>query len=201
MIYLIRHGEIDTHGEKRFIGSTDIPLTENGIRQARQWQVALSDTVFDKIYCSDLDRARRTAEIIGQKRGLTIRNTPALREINLGEFENLPLLEVKNKYPDKWRERGENLFSYRPAGGESFSDLCDRVLPAFEAIAENARGNVLIVAHAGVNRMILCRILGMPPEHLFRIGQEYACLNRIDCSKTPYQLVTLNFRIGSSNWG
>jgi probable phosphoglycerate mutase len=201
MIYLLRHGEIDSGGEKRFIGWTDLPLNENGIRQAEEWRERFADTVFERIYCSDLNRTRRTAEIIGEKRGRRIRNIPALREINLGEFETLPLLEVKNQFPDKWRERGENLFSYRPAGGESFSDLCDRVFPAFEAIAKNATGNVLIVAHAGVNRMILCRILGMPPEHLFRIGQAYACLNRIDCRKMPYQIVTLNFRIGSSNLG
>jgi probable phosphoglycerate mutase len=196
MIYLLRHGEIDSDGEKRFIGWTDLPLNENGIRQAREWQVRLADTVFEKVYCSDLNRTRETAVIIGGKRGLDIRNTPALREINLGEFEALSLSEVKNRFPDKWRERGENIFTYRPAGGESFSDLCDRVLPAFDAITRAATGNILIVAHAGVNRMILCRLLGMPPEHLFRIGQDYAGLNIIDGRRDPYQVVTLNHRAG-----
>jgi probable phosphoglycerate mutase len=197
MIYLLRHGEIDSEGEKRFIGWTDLPLNEDGIRQAREWRARLADTVFETIYCSDLNRTRETAAIIGEKRGLGIRDTPALREIHLGEFETLSLAEVKNRFPDKWRERGENIFSYRPAGGESFSDLCNRVLPAFEAIVKDAVENILIVAHAGVNRMILCRVLGMPPEHLFRIGQDYAGLNIIDCRRKPYQVVTLNLRIGS----
>lgn len=194
MIYLLRHGEINSEGEKRFIGWTDLPLNENGVRQARAWQVKLSDTVFDRIYCSDLNRSRETAAIIGETRSLKIQDTRAFREIHLGEFETLSLSEVKHRFPDKWRERGENLFTYRPAGGESFSDLCDRVLPAFEAITRDATGNILIVAHAGVNRMILCRLLGMPPEHLFRIGQDYAGLNIIDCGRNPHQVVTLNLR-------
>jgi alpha-ribazole phosphatase len=192
MIYLLRHGEIDSEGEKRFIGWTDLPLNENGLQQARGWHERLSGTVFESIYCSDLARAHRTAEIIGENRRLPIRDTPMLREINLGEFEMLPMAEVKTRFPDKWRERGENLFTYRPAGGESFSDLCDRVSPAFETIADDAKGNVLVVAHAGVNRMILCRILGMPPENLFRIGQEYAGLNMLDCRTKPYRVVAMN---------
>ncbi|MFH0731028.1 MAG: alpha-ribazole phosphatase [Pseudomonadota bacterium] len=195
MIYLLRHGEIDSEGEKRFIGWTDLPLNEDGVRQARQWRTKLSDTVFERIYCSDLCRTRRTAEIIGEKRGVDIRDTPALREIHLGEFETLRMAEVKDRFPDKWRERGENLFSYRPMGGESFSDLCDRVLPTFDTIAGDAGGNILIVAHAGVNRMILCRVLGMPPEHLFRIGQDYACLNRIDCGAKPYRVTAMNITL------
>jgi alpha-ribazole phosphatase len=195
MIYLLRHGEIDSEREKRFIGWTDLPLNENGVRQARQWRTKLSGTVFEKIYCSDLCRTRQTAEIICEKRGVDIRDTPALREIHLGEFETLLMAEIKDRFPDKWRERGENLFSYRPVGGESFSDLCDRVLPEFEAIAGDATGNTLIVAHAGVNRMILCRVLGMPPEHLFRIGQDYACLNRIDCGITPYRVTAMNITL------
>lgn len=195
MIYLLRHGEVDSDGEKRFIGWTDLPLNANGVRQARAWHERLSGIPFDSIYCSDLARARKTAQIIAGERRSDVREMRAFREIHLGEWETLSMMEVKTRFPDKWRERGENYFSYRPAGGESFSDLCDRVLPAFEAIAENAAGNALIVAHAGVNRMILCRVLGMLPEHLFRIGQAYACLNRIDCRRKPYQVMAMNITV------
>jgi alpha-ribazole phosphatase len=192
MIFLLRHGEVQSDEEKRFIGWTDVPLSENGIRQARAWQYRFLHTAFERIYCSDLSRARGTAEIIGEKRqqGLTV--MPALREINLGELENLSMRQVRERFPEKWRERGENILSYRPDGGESFSDLRDRVIPVFEDIAGQAKTDVLVISHAGVNRVILCHVLGVPLENLFRIGQAYACLNTIDCRVAPYRVVAIN---------
>ena len=70
----------------------------------------------------------------------------------------------------------------RPEGGESFADVQARVWPAFEGIAAQAQGKAgatLVVAHAGVNRVLLCRLLGMPLAHLFRLGQDYCGLNLI----------------------
>lgn len=192
MIYLLRHGETGSAGDKRFIGWTDVPLNETGISQAESWRVAFAGIGFDHIFSSNLDRTRLTAHIIARDRKITVHEVPELREIHLGELENLPFAEVQNRLPDTWRQRGKDLFAYRPAGGESFADLQQRVLPAFEKIAESAAGPVLIVAHAGVNRIILCHLLGMPPENLFRLGQDYACLNRIDTRKTPRCLVSLN---------
>lgn len=91
MIFLIRHGETESDEEKWFIGWSDVPLSENGIEQARAWQKAFADTKFESIYCSDLSRARCTAEIIYGKRMMPICEIPAMREINLGELENLSM--------------------------------------------------------------------------------------------------------------
>ncbi len=57
-----------------------------------------------------------------------------------------------------------------------------RAVAALEAIVRASRGEVLVVAHGGVNRCLLCHLLGMPLGHLFRLGQEYACLNLLDFS-------------------
>jgi alpha-ribazole phosphatase len=199
MIYLLRHGEIGSAGDKRFIGWTDVPLNETGIGQAESWRVKFANTGFDHIFSSDLDRTRLTAHIIARDRALTVQEVPQLREIRLGELEDLPFAEVQSRLPETWRQRGEDLFAFRPAGGESFADLQERVLPAFERIAGGGTdGNVLIVAHAGVNRVILCHLLGMPPGNLFRLGQDYACLNCIDVKKTPCCVVTLNQCLSSA---
>jgi alpha-ribazole phosphatase len=195
MIFLLRHGEINSDAEKRFIGWTDISLNAKGLHQARQWQRFFSNTTFENVYCSDLIRARRTAEIIGGDRKQCIQETPSLREIRLGEFENLARRDVQERFPEKWRARGENMLSYRPDGGESFNDLCDRVLPFFEQILSRAKADTLIVAHAGVNRVMLCHVLGIPLENMFRIGQDYACLNRIDFRKRPYRVDLMNYQL------
>jgi probable phosphoglycerate mutase len=197
MIYLLRHGEIEHPGGRRFVGQTDFPLNEKGISQAQHWREALSKTAFERIYCSDLTRTRRTAEIIasGQAHPAKIQAAAELREISLGEWDGLLMAEVRERFPEEWRKRGEDFVSYRPPGGESFADLQARAVPFFEQIAalSTASGS-LVVTHAGVIRVILCHILGMPPADLFRLRLDYACLNIVDCEKMPMQLAVMNFR-------
>jgi probable phosphoglycerate mutase len=130
-IYLLRHGEIDQNYPGRFIGQTDLPLTDTGEFQARFWEQELSEVLFSGTHCSDLVRSKNTAQIIAGSRGIPIEVTPELREINLGEWDGLPVSDIKSNFPDEWRMRGENMESYRPPGGESFSDLASRVVPVF----------------------------------------------------------------------
>ncbi len=195
MVYLLRHGETDIQEKKSFIGQTDLPLSRKGFEQAYCRQKELADTVFDRIYCSDLRRACETAQILAENRRVSIHSVPGLREIGLGEWEGLSMSQVRTDFPKEWRKRGENMAEYRPPGGESFADLYERVTPIFEDILRQPGDNCLIVAHAGVNRMILCYILGMPVANLFRLGQDYLGMNIIDCKDTIPKVVSMNLRI------
>jgi probable phosphoglycerate mutase len=111
-----------------------------------------------------------------------------LREIDLGELDGLPVDEVKSRFPGELQRRGENFVTYRPPGGESFADVHARVVPLCEKIVQRAKGNVLIVGHAGVNRVILCHLLAIPLAHLFRLGQDYGSLSIIDNEKGDMRL-------------
>ncbi|GBC59421.1 alpha-ribazole phosphatase [Desulfonema ishimotonii] len=195
MIFLMRHGQTESDGQKRFIGQTDLPLSPEGAAQIRGWRDALASVEFAGIFCSDLTRTRESARILAEGRGADVRAVPELREIDLGEWDGLPMSEVRARFPDAWQERGENLAGYRPPGGESFADVQARAVPAFERIAARTDGNLLIVAHAGVNRVILCHILGMPLSRLFRLGQDYACLNTIVRRKGSWVVAGLNWGI------
>lgn len=187
MIYLFRHGAVDTDG-RRFIGQSDRPLNGEGRRQARAWRNRLEGMDWRGVYASDLDRARETAEILAGKPPTPLRE---LREIHLGDWEEVSMAEIRRTQPERWRERGERMDRFRPPGGESFADLQARVWPAFQALAE-APGPALVVAHAGVNRAILCRLLAMPLWGLFRLGQDPGCLNRIDPTRNPFRVISLN---------
>ena len=78
-------------------------------------------------------------------------------------------------------------------GGESLPDLYARVWPAFEAlVARHAGGTVAVVAHGGSNRAILCRVLGLPPERLLALGQDYGALSVLELSGPRWILRTLN---------
>lgn len=82
----------------------------------------------------------------------------------------------------------------RPPGGESFRDLQARVWPVFEAIARRICGPTLMVTHAGVIRVLLCRLLGMPLENLFCIGQTHGALNIIALRQEGRRIQAMNLR-------
>ncbi|MFC1835916.1 histidine phosphatase family protein [Thermodesulfobacteriota bacterium] len=196
-VYLLRHGEIDTGGVKRFVGQQDLPLSAEGIRQARLWHETLESVVFAGVFCSDLERCCRTAEIVSGAAGNLVRPLPELREICLGDWEGLPREQIRDRFPQQWREREADLTMFRPPGAESFADLEKRVVPAFERAVKEADGDVLIVAHSGVNRVIVRWVLGMPMRNLFLFAQDYACLNMIIHNGGSWQLGGLNLRPGS----
>ena len=196
-IFLLRHGHVEFEGQapgspRRFLGQTDAPLSLKGREQARVWQSELADKNLTGFYASDLVRCAETARIIAGRGAADIRYLPALREIDLGKLEGLSMEHVRTQLPGEWQKRGDDLLGYRPEGGESFDDLEKRVLPVFEDISRDHDGNILIVAHAGVNRVILCHVLGMPLSNLFRIGQSHGCLNILEPHKDFFRVTGLN---------
>ncbi|MEW6697747.1 MAG: alpha-ribazole phosphatase [Bacillota bacterium] len=192
LIYLTRHGAVKINGTKRFIGQTDLPLSGEGIRQAKCLKQELSCVRFSNVFCSDLQRSVQTAGIIAEKHAIRPVACPELREINLGNWEGRTFEEVCRKYPEEFKQRGKDIANYRPTGGESFADCSSRVLNKFNDLVQSSVGNILIAGHAGVNRVILCHILGMPLQHLFRIGQDYGCLNLILLKHFGFRLIKLN---------
>jgi alpha-ribazole phosphatase len=196
-IYLLRHGRImDELSPRRYIGQTDWPLDQTGMRQAQKLADHFSEVSLEKVVCSDLQRSLQTARIITERRQVKIESVVALREVNLGEWDGLTFDAVKNKVPDEWRRRGETLADHRPpGGGESFRDLQDRVVPLFETLSQETHGNFMIVGHAGVNRVILCHLLKMPLKRMFCLNQDYAAVNILLCGEGAWKIQLLNFTV------
>lgn len=176
------------------MGQLDLPLTDEGIRQASYWRDTLAEKDFSAVYSSDLMRCVRTAQIVAGSRSVDLRTISQFREIDLGEWQGLEVDDAKRRFPDQWRERGANLVRYRTPGGESFEDLSARVVPMFVKLVTQGDGDLLIVAHQGVNRMILCHALAMPVSALLRIAQDYGCLNVISHKNGAWQTHALNLR-------
>jgi probable phosphoglycerate mutase len=178
--YLVRHGDTRQDQIRRYIGRTNLPLNAAGRAQARALQKQMADIPFARIYSSDLRRCLETARIIGGPRGSSIRKLPALREINLGEWDGQTMSGISQRFPEEFHRRGLDLPGFRPPGGESFEDLQARVVPAFLDVITRTQGPLLVIAHAGVNRAILCHILGRPLEELLQVPQAFGCLNIIE---------------------
>ncbi len=177
-IYLFRHGETANAGQVCFNGHFDVDLSERGKEQFHLISQSLKGHPLNFVYSSDLKRTALCAEIIAKPHGLKPIAYPELRELSFGEWEGLSVKEVNEKYPDQLDERLKDIEGFKVKGGETFHQLQDRVIPKFEEIvSRHSEGALAIVAHGGVNRIILAHLLGIPMQNIFRIQQEYGACN------------------------
>ena len=191
-IYLVRHGEIAGNQVFRYNGQRDVPLTPKGLDQFRLLAKRLQDRPVSACYTSDLSRCALGADIICAGLGIKPVLRADLREISFGSWEGLSWLELEKKFPEEWRARLADLSNYRVPGGENLLDLSNRIMPAIREITDRHTGEeVVVVAHGGVNRVILLNIIGAPHSSLFRIEQDYGCMNIIDCYADGNQVVKL----------
>ncbi len=194
-IYLFRHGLVQETGKKLFLGRTDPPLRAEGRRQAEAWRTHFAGRPAARIAASPLVRALEFARILAGDRAAAVQIAPGLSEIDLGGWDGRAMAEIRKENPAAWKARGADFAGFRPPGGESFGDVCDRVVPAFEQLAAQPGSDLAIVCHAGVNRVILCHLLGMPLANLFRLGQDPGCLNVIEKGAGGYRVVAVNHTI------
>lgn len=192
IVLLLRHGDSRQDHLKRYVGHMDSRLNETGRAQAERLRHELAEIPFAGFYCSTLRRSLETAQHIAGKRDVGVIPVPDLREISMGLWDGLSMEEVRFTFPDEYRRRGEDPAQHAAPGGESFVDLQKRVIPAFDEILHEGEGPILIVGHAGVNRVLLTHFLGMPLGNLFRLGQDYACLNVIVSEKGLFRVHAMN---------
>jgi alpha-ribazole phosphatase len=212
-LYLVRHGALEGGGQKRYNGSIDIPMSEQGVQQVKAAASFIADHIrnadcakylsyltdvhnaagigqcrgengssgLQSVYCSDLSRAIRSAGIIAETYGLTPVKIPGLRERSFGAWEGMTFTEIKEKFPAEFEAWALNPLRHSPVGGETTEEVKERVVKALDLLLRNHEGDsIAVVAHGGVNRVILCHILGMPLENIFRIEQDYAAVNVIE---------------------
>ena len=100
MIYLARHGETEWNEKGILQGTMDSPLTKKGILEAETLRDTLKEVVFDKVFCSYLERSRKTAEIICEGKDVDIISLDGLQEINYGSWQGTLVSEIKEKHPE-----------------------------------------------------------------------------------------------------
>ena len=180
-LFLVRHGQVEGYEEKRYNGQMNVPLTALGREQSARICERLAVEALAAVYTSDLDRSVYCAEQVAACHGLQARQHAALRELDVGNWEGRTWAELVEAHPEDWQARLRDLVNYRVPGGESLQDAANRVRPALQRIlAEHPDGDVALVAHGGVNRIILLDAIGAPLDRAFSIEQGFGCLNIID---------------------
>ena len=167
-IIIVRHGESLGNLNHIMLGHTDIDLAPRGFIQADAAAEYLKNERIDAIYSSDLIRAYHTAQPHAKMRDLDIVTSKNLRECYVGNWENVPLDEIVEKWPELffegWRK---NFGTFRIPGGESVQEAADRFYNEVLRIAkENIGRTVLITAHAAVIRGFWGKVTKTPPEFL-----------------------------------
>jgi alpha-ribazole phosphatase/probable phosphoglycerate mutase len=180
-IYLVRHGQVEGHEEKRYNGQVNVPLTPLGKEQSGRVCDSLVNKTLAAVYSSDLERSRYCAELIAAAHNLMVSTDASLRELHIGDWEGRTWAELQEAYPDDWQKRLQNLVNFQVPGGESLQDAADRVRPAVQKmLTDHPGGDIALVAHGGVNRILLLDAIGAPLQQAFSIEQDFGCLNIID---------------------
>jgi len=181
-IYLCRHGETVLNAEKRWQGRLESPLTEEGLRQAKEAAEYLQDKKIDAIFSSPLGRAKKSALFLRTKfPNAEYFEEDVLKEIDNGKADGLTWEESKKRFPHLLKRIIlEDLNSAFP-GGESYDDVMARLKPFVEKLKrEFGQKTVAIIGHGGVNRMFLRILFSLPDEKIIRISTPNDVVYEID---------------------
>lgn len=149
LVYLTRHGETVWNTKKLMQGWKDSPLTEKGIKQAKQLAQRLSEISFDAIYSSTSDRAVNTAAIIKGKRPLQVIQTDTLRELSFGNWEGKTFDENERESPEEWRSFWETPHLFSSNTVEHFSVVQERMVKTINYIVkQHPNETVCVVSHS-----------------------------------------------------
>lgn len=179
-LILARHGEAVGSREFRFNGSSDVALTPHGEEQARLLAGALVSLAPIAVYSSPLVRASATAEAIASRAHLTVEILPGLREQSYGAWERLTADEARQRDPRRFAAWSAGR-GFAPPAGESLSAVRQRVVACVQELAERHPGQtVVLVAHVGPIKALLCTALNMPLSGTRRLWIDPASYSVVD---------------------
>jgi len=192
-LLLVRHGNTKGNSAERFWGQTDVELSAAGIKQVEQLRDRLATEKIDVIYTSNLRRASVTAEIIASRHQLSVITCPELLEINFGKVEGLTFKEIGQLYPELVKAWPTRDLTFRYPDGESLGDLNNRVIKFLDRLEKHApEETILVVAHSGILRLLICHLLRLEPLHSRKFRTELASLSIVETYPQVAILTLLN---------
>ncbi|HDJ29191.1 MAG TPA: histidine phosphatase family protein [Proteobacteria bacterium] len=182
-VFLLRHGQtVNTlDGKFRYNGHIDVEVTDESLETMRSIARQLEAKHITHIYSSNLRRSQAGAAVIADQLELPLTPLSAFREIKMGCWEGLTYDEVKERYPEQIKKKFTDFINYRIPGGETIPEVENRVFNQLDELLHTHSGEQLvIVAHGGINMLIICRALQMAATNIFRLKQDFCCVNQLD---------------------
>lgn len=192
-VLLARHGQTESNVSGFYMGRSAEDLNDAGYAQARSLASRLAGLPIASVYASPLQRAYVTATILAKPHNLKVKVSDDLNEIQLGDWQGLHLNEVSQRWPELWQQWRADPSESAIPGGESFQQVAERAIRAFETVvaAESGR-QVLIVTHEIVVKVLVARALGVSNSIYRRFEINNASLSIIRLTNGKTRLITLN---------
>lgn len=195
-LVLIRHGETEWNALRRLQGQLDVPLNLRGERQAAALAAALRDETLDAVFCSDLSRARQTAQALANQHGVPLQQSVALRERCFGAFEGMLYADIAARFPIEhaaWQAR--ELDARFPSGlaiGETLREFAHRAENAVLSRAQQSSNlcRIAVVAHGGVLEAIYRSAHGVGYQNARDFEIPNAGINRLRLVQGHWQILS-----------
>jgi broad specificity phosphatase PhoE len=197
-LFLFRHTQTNNtlDGTFRYNGFIDVDVDDNGLKIFYKFIPILKKYKFASIYSSDLIRAKKGAQIFSEELNISYFTDIRLREVSQGRWEGLSYNEIIEKYPEEANKKFNNYVDYKVKGGENLIEAQNRVMDFINELKKKYfEKNILIVAHGGINTLILLNALNMDLNDFFRIKQDFGCLNIIEYFETFSKVIKMNYTI------
>ena len=170
-VYIIRHAEAEGNVYRRCHGQYNALLTTRAYKQLPYLAKRFEDVPLAAVYSSDLFRARVTAQAVAEPHHLSVETRPVLREIDMGDWEDIPWAELPHTWPEQYALWCARPWEAAPPHGETVMQAGQRMLDGVRAIVrENEGKEVAVVTHGSAIRGMLTIAHGFAPEQMGEIG-------------------------------
>jgi len=194
-ILLVRHGQTGYNAERIFRGRLDVPLDDHGRRQAGLLAEALAERNLGAIHTSSLSRARETAQPIAARCSLSVEESPALIDMDFGDWQGQPLAQVERRWPDLLRRYHTDPERFRAPGGESLEEVRLRAAAELRRLIDViGERPIALVSHRVVIKVLLCEALGAGLRAFWRIRQDTAAISALEPGPGRLTVVATNNR-------
>jgi broad specificity phosphatase PhoE len=187
ILYLIRHGQTAWNIERRFLGTTDIPLDEEGLRQASCLKKAFPDCTGWSLWSSPLKRALQTAWILGEPR-----LHPGLQELAMGALEGLDREGIEVKWPGLLQQWFTDPVHFRAPSGETLPELQERAWAALQDIQKSSKSPLAIISHQLTITSLLCRITQTPLSEFRTFSHTNTAFSTLRLEHGSWELLAQN---------
>lgn len=193
-IIVVRHGQTEWNKKDIFRGRKDIPLDESGKKQAilTANRIAEMNLSVKRVYSSPLQRSFETAENIAKIFSLEVIPKKELIEFDFGQWEGHSNEEIKKKYPQMYSNWLNHPQALVIPDAETLNQATQRVQVAVKDILQEARGDLVIVTHKVINKIVIGCLMGWDQDHSWKIEQDLASINIIDIQDEHANVEMLN---------
>lgn len=167
-IYFVRHGETEWNVKKKIQGTTDIPLNENGLNQAKRLADRLVKEKLPvvRVYTSPQIRAKKTGQIVADALQIPCEVMEGFAEMDLGEWEGSNWDVIEAEYKEVYHNWNEHRRYVKTPGGECYNEVLERTLQSLSEILKRETKDVLVVTHSAVLMSLRCFLAGRPFEEM-----------------------------------